>query len=88
MHLFEVSDEAKKQKLRGEYEDDYDEESFGADDREKCGGCNWEVTNLYVLASSQEEADELYVSGEAGLCGDCMGELLVEGVYEIAGRVE
>ncbi len=25
----------------------------------KCGGCNWETTALYVLASSQEEADQL-----------------------------
>ena len=50
----------------------------------KCGGCNWPASHLYALADSQDEADELYESGDAGLCGDCMAELLVQYKYEIA----
>jgi hypothetical protein len=50
---------------------------------EKCGGCNWPVTNLYALADSQEEAEALYQSGDAGLCGDCMCEMIVEQGWEV-----
>lgn len=50
---------------------------------QKCGGCNWRVYRLYAYAESQEEADTLYRSGEAGLCGDCMCDLLVEESYQI-----
>ena len=49
----------------------------------KCGGCNWGVDLLYAYADSQEQATELYVAGEAGLCGSCMSDLLVETGYEI-----
>jgi len=49
----------------------------------KCGGCNWPVYHLYALANSQDEANELYKSGDAGLCGDCLAEMLVEMKYEI-----
>ncbi len=49
----------------------------------RCNGCNWKVSRLYALASSQKEADELYKNGEAGLCGDCIADLLVEGKYDI-----
>jgi hypothetical protein len=45
----------------------------------KCGGCNWSVSSLYALAESQDEADSLFLSGDAGLCGDCLCELLVNG---------
>jgi hypothetical protein len=53
----------------------------------KCGCCNWGVTRLYLLADSQEDADELYEfyreDDGSGLCGDCMADMLVEGGYEI-----
>jgi hypothetical protein len=42
----------------------------------KCRGCNWRVTNLYILAETPEQALRLYHKGEAGLCGDCYGEML------------
>lgn len=44
----------------------------------KCRGCNWRVTNLYILAETPEQALRLYRKGEAGLCGDCYGEMLRE----------
>jgi hypothetical protein len=44
----------------------------------KCRGCNWRVTNLYILAETPKEAVKLYLEGEAGLCGDCYGEMLRE----------
>ena len=50
---------------------------------EKCGGCNWAVSRLYAYAETQEGANKLYESGEAGLCGDCMADLLVETGYKI-----
>jgi len=49
----------------------------------KCGGCNWPVYHLYALADSEDEANALFKSGQAGLCGDCLAELLLDGRYEI-----
>jgi len=49
----------------------------------KCGGCNWQVTFLYALAESQQEADELYKRRDAGLCGSCIADLLVDTGYII-----
>ena len=48
-------------------------------DERKCGGCNWPVYRLFVLADTQADADALYEMGEAGLCGECMCELSVDG---------
>jgi len=45
----------------------------------KCGGCNWEASHQYVIATTEKEAKALYRRGEAGLCGDCMSDMLVEG---------
>ena len=58
------------------------------DEDERCGGCNWRVSKLYALATSQEEANELKESGEAGLCGDCMSELFVDTGYIINNKPE
>jgi hypothetical protein len=55
-------------------------------DDEKCGGCNWRVTKLYALATSQKEAYKLKKKGEAGLCGDCMSQMLVEEKYTTEPR--
>jgi hypothetical protein len=52
-------------------------------DEVKFCGCNWEVTQLFVLADSKREARKLLRSGDAGLCGSCMCELLVDEEYEI-----
>ena len=52
-------------------------------DDEKCGGCNWRVAKLYALATSQKDAEKLKKKGEAGLCGDCMSQMLVEGKYAV-----
>jgi hypothetical protein len=50
----------------------------GNGDNLKCYGCGWRVTNLYVLAASKSEAISLYMSKDAGLCGDCFSEMLME----------
>jgi hypothetical protein len=52
-------------------------------DEVKCGSCNWETTQLFVIADTEEGARELLRSGNAGLCGSCMCELLVDEEYEI-----
>ena len=45
----------------------------------KCGGCNWEIQNVFLLAHSQEEANNLCTEYEyKGLCGDCMVELMLD----------
>lgn len=44
----------------------------------KCGECNWEVTALFVRASTREDAVKLLVSGDAGLCGECFSGMLAE----------
>lgn len=49
-----------------------------------CGGCNWESSHQYVLAKTEEEARQLYEDGEAGLCGDCMCDMIVEAGYLVA----
>jgi hypothetical protein len=56
---------------------------FIADSDAKCYGCNWRVSRLYALASSQEGAARLYKEDAAGLCGECIADLLVEGEYDI-----
>ena len=45
----------------------------------RCPGCGWDVSPLYALADSQEEADRL-----EGLCSNCMCEWLLVGT--VAGR--
>jgi len=49
----------------------------------KCGGCNWPASHQYVLATTLKEAKALYRRGEAGLCGDCMSQMLADGNYII-----
>ena len=49
----------------------------------KCGGCNWRVSRLYVYAKTEEEAIQMYKDGEAGLCGSCICDILVESNYRI-----
>lgn len=53
---------------------------------EKCGGCNWSTTVKYVMAVDEEEAKKLLNEGLAGLCGDCLCDLLAEGEYEIVSK--
>jgi len=51
-----------------------------------CGGCNWEAHIQYVIADTLEEAKELVDMGEAGLCGDCMCDMLSECGYEVTAK--
>ena len=60
---------------------------FKVAEDEKCGGCNWKVHNLYLMGNTKEDAMRAYVENDRGLCGDCMGELLVDGGYEISNLV-
>ena len=53
---------------------------FHVAENEKCGGCNWLVRNLYLIARNEEEAVELYKENERGLCADCLVELIMEQV--------
>ena len=53
----------------------------------KCGGCGWDGLALYAIAETQEKAGELYKAGGAGICGNCMVGLLVEGRCEIGEPV-
>ena len=56
---------------------------FKVAEDEKCGGCNWCVTFLYLMAETQEFANQLYKEYERGLCGDCITEMLMKMEYQI-----
>jgi len=56
---------------------------FNFDPPKKCGGCGWRLTQLFVLANSDNEAKELLEADAAGLCDDCMCNLLVDNEYKI-----
>jgi hypothetical protein len=56
---------------------------FIVDSDANCYGCNWRVSLLYALASSQEESVRLYKEDAAGLCGECIADLLFKGEYDI-----
>ena len=52
----------------------------------KCGYCNWEVTYLYWMSDTKENArKEIAEMDEDGnaLCGSCMCDLLAEKEYKI-----
>lgn len=50
---------------------------FQVAEGEKCGGCNWEVANLYFAADSQEDIDSLRKAQQA--IDDCL-EMGLDGV--------
>jgi len=50
----------------------------------KCGYCLWDGP-LYALAESQEAAEALYEKGDAGLCGECLIDLMVDLGLDISG---
>lgn len=52
-------------------------------DNDRCGGCNWDDSEVFLLGNSQEEANEAFRENHRGLCGRCMAEMLAEGGYEI-----
>ncbi|MEM2973311.1 MAG: hypothetical protein QXS50_04080 [Candidatus Caldarchaeum sp.] len=56
---------------------------FRYDDWVKCNGCRWPVENLYVLADDEAEATKLLERGDAGLCGDCLSEMLSDCGYQV-----
>ena len=49
----------------------------------RCGGCNWDNRNLFVLADTEEQATILYEQGQGGLCTACLVGLLYETDAEI-----
>ena len=50
---------------------------------EKCGNCNWRVSNIYVIAKDEDEAREIYKQNGAGLCAECICEMLMNSNREI-----
>lgn len=49
----------------------------------KCNYCRWPASHACVIADTEEEARRLIQDGEAGLCGECMTDLLSEAGYMI-----
>jgi len=49
----------------------------------KCNYCRWPASHACVIADTEEEARRLIQNGEAGLCGECMTDLLSEKGYAI-----
>ncbi len=78
MRVYVVSEHALEEARKGE------NGHFSLSGEPKCGECNWEQSRLFVLACSQKEADALYLSGDAGLCGECFAEFLQEENYKIS----
>ena len=54
----------------------------------QCGHCGWCTTRIYVVADTHEQAVQLLESEEAGLCGDCMCDMLSECNYNITHEEE
>jgi hypothetical protein len=69
---------------------DLSEEDWNYSGKEevKCGGCNWAVTKLYVLAESRSEAVKLVKEGLAGLCSECFMEMIVQQGFELKHPAE
>jgi len=44
----------------------------------KCGYCLWKAENLYLLAESEEDAKIKFEQLGAGLCSDCIIEILIK----------
>lgn len=59
---------------------------------QKCGCCNWQVTNLYLMARNQRQANQLLKEyqkqGGNALCGNCMTELLSKYSYNIIPKLK
>ena len=53
------------------------------DDEWKCNYCHWPADFAYVLARTEDEARQLLEDGDAGLCGECIGDLISEEGYII-----
>lgn len=49
---------------------------FKVSEDEKCGGCNWKTSNVYLLAENEKEAKNLYKKSKKGLCAECLVGLL------------
>ena len=49
----------------------------------KCNYCRWPASHACVIADTEEEARRLIQNEEAGLCGECMTDLLSEQGYAI-----
>lgn len=50
---------------------------FAFDEERKCPECNWETSRIYILATTEEEANKLLKEDEF-MCGNCLADLLVE----------
>ncbi|MBW2673827.1 MAG: hypothetical protein JRD89_10505 [Deltaproteobacteria bacterium] len=53
---------------------------------EKCGGCNWYVGKVYLMADTEDDASAIYGENERGLCGECLADMLAEEGYEIVPK--
>ena len=52
--------------------------AFQKDEAVNCGGCNWGASILFVVANTRNRAETMLCMGEAGMCGECMCEMLAE----------
>ena len=59
---------------------------FQVGEDEKCGGCNWKVSKVFLMGETKEDAMEAYRENDRGLCGDCMCEMLTEEEYAITAK--
>jgi len=55
-----------------------DKRVFLVAEDEKCGKCNQHSSSLYLIASSEDKARQLYKEKGYGLCGFCLAKLLYE----------
>jgi len=61
---------------------------FKVAEDEKCGGCNWRVSRLFVIAENEKSAKEFSKILDKkverkGLCAECIIDLIMEEGYEI-----
>lgn len=88
MKLFAIPQSVIEEQERVEYLEWCAEAEIAPADYEwrgelKCGSCNDYVCELYELADSQDEADQIYREEEGGLCGRCVTNLILDNRYEI-----
>jgi hypothetical protein len=76
MRIYRVPDELRS----AQYEEDSEVQDG---DYGKCGGCNWEATNVYLVAKDEKDLEKRFKENHRGLCGDCMTQMIAEKGWEV-----